>query len=256
MNPLSERARLMLERYKVIETMSVSEKTRLLENIQQANARGLLPRFEVSAAPSTASKATSFGRSWSAPAIRLIIVSALLALPAVAAVAFAVRQARRPSVENHVASTIAPATAEVVPAQEVAPAQPAQQVPAQINGMGPVDTTEHLAPLSPKRVVLRKTARGPAVESTIDEEMHLLNEAQAADDAGDWPRALKLLDEYPRRFPSSRLADARAVAHLVVLCKLGRVTAARHEAVRFLSRYPNSPFTDRVKGICVSKDSP
>jgi hypothetical protein len=255
MNPLSERARLMLERYKVLETMSGSEKTRLLESIRQANARGLLPRFEVGPAPSTASRGTSFGRRPSAPAMRLIIVSALLALPAVAAVAIAVRQARRsdgrPSVEAHVASTIAPATAKVVPAQEVVPAQPAQN-----DGMGPVDTTEHIAPTSPKRFVLRKSARGPAVESTIDEEMHLLNEAQAADDAGDWRRALKLLDEYPRRFPSSRLAEARAVEHLVVLCKLGRMTAARQEAVRFLARYPNSPFTDRVKGICVSKDGP
>jgi hypothetical protein len=52
------------------------------------------------------------------------------------------------------------------------------------------------------------------------------------------------------------LAEARAVEHLVVLCKLGRMTAARQEAVRFLARYPNSPFTDRVKGICVSKDGP
>src|SRR6266404_3433650 len=125
MNPLTERARLMLERYKVLETMSVSEKTRLLEDIQQANARGLLPRFEMSAAPSMASKPTSFGR-WSAPARRLIIVSTLLALPAMAAVAIAVRQTRiwggRPSVEAHVASThaaptIAPATAKVAPAQ-------------------------------------------------------------------------------------------------------------------------------------------
>jgi hypothetical protein len=93
MNPLSERARLMLERYKVLETMSGSEKTRLLESIRQANARGLLPRFEVGPAPSTASRGTSFGRRPSAPAMRLIIVSALLALPAVAAVAIAVRQA-------------------------------------------------------------------------------------------------------------------------------------------------------------------
>jgi hypothetical protein len=256
MNPLSERARLMLERYKGLETMSGSEKTRLLEDIQNANARGVLPRFEVSAAPSMASQGSSFGRGWSAPARRLIIVSTLLALPAVAAVTIAVRQTRsrdqhpsdqHPSVEAHVASTrvaptIAPATVEVAPSQK--------------DDRGSVETTRRVAPTSPKRVVAPKTARGPAVESTIDEEMHVLKEAQAADDAGDWRRALQLLDEYPRRFPSGRLADARAVEHLVVLCKLGRVTAARQEAVRFLSRYPNSPFTDRVKGICVSKDGP
>ena len=246
MNPLSERARLMLERYKVLETMSVSDKTRLLDNIQQANARGLLPRFELSAAPSMASKPTSLGRSWSAPARRLIIVSTLLALPAIAAVAIAVRQTRssdrRPSGEaqvapTHVRPTVAPATVEVAPIQK--------------NDVEPVETTKHVALPSPKRAVVPKAARGPAVESTIDEEMHVLNEARAADDSGDWRRALQLLDEYPRRFPSSRLADARAVEHLVVLCKLGRVTAARQEAVDFLSRYPNSPFTDRVKGVCV-----
>ena len=251
MNPLSERARLMLERYKVLETMSVSEKTRLLDSIQQANARGLLPRFEVSAAPSVASKPTSFGRSWSAPARRLIIVSTLLALPAVAAVAIAVRQTRssdrRPSVEarvvaTHAAPTVAPATVAVAPAQE--------------DEVGPIETTKRVATPSPTRVVVARAVRGPAVEPTIDEEMHVLNEARAADEAGDWRRALQLLDEYPRRFPSGRLADARAVEHLVVLCKLGRVTAARQEAVHFLSRYPNSPFTDRVRGICVSKEGP
>lgn len=250
MNPLSERARLMLERYRVLETMLRSEKARLWEHVKQANAQGLLPRFEMSAAPSPSSRGPSFGRSRSAPAIRLIVASALLTLPAVAAVSIAVRQARtragRSSVEDHVASTIAPAASKMVPAQEV--------VAAQNDGMRPVDIAENFAPMSPKRFALRKTAHGPTVESTIDEEVHLLNEAQVADDAGDWQRALKLLDEYPKRFPASHLADARAVAHLVVLCKLGRVTAARGEAVRFLSRYPNSPFTDRVQRNCNSKD--
>jgi hypothetical protein len=83
--------------------------------------------------------------------------------------------------------------------------------------------------------------------------MRLLSQAQAANQAGNSWHALNLLDEYSVRFPSGRLADVRAVARLVALCNLGQVSLARQEALRFQAKYPNSPFSDRVKGVCQPK---
>ena len=99
-------------------------------------------------------------------------------------------------------------------------------------------------------------SRAPALESTIDAEMRLLTDAQAANQAGDPRRALQLLDEFALRFPASRLTDVRTVARLVALCKVGQADLARREAARFLAKYPNSPFQDRVRGICASKVKP
>jgi outer membrane protein assembly factor BamD (BamD/ComL family) len=106
------------------------------------------------------------------------------------------------------------------------------------------------------RSALPRTAHQPATEATIDGEMRLLKEAQSAGTDGNWQRALRLLDEYAVRFPSGRLADVRAVAHMTALCQLGQINSARSEAERFLARYPNSPFTDRVKRVCAVTAQP
>jgi outer membrane protein assembly factor BamD (BamD/ComL family) len=84
----------------------------------------------------------------------------------------------------------------------------------------------------------------------IDEEMRLLNGAQAALRAGDAKHALSLLSEHAARFPNGKLSLARAVTRMLALCQAGRAEQARAEAQRFIAKYPSSPFVDRVRAIC------
>ena len=79
-----------------------------------------------------------------------------------------------------------------------------------------------------------------------------MNGAQLALRSGNPGHALQLLNEDARRFPNGKLASARAVAHMVALCRLGRADEARLEADRFLAKNPSSPFADRVKAVCSS----
>jgi outer membrane protein assembly factor BamD (BamD/ComL family) len=87
-------------------------------------------------------------------------------------------------------------------------------------------------------------------EPTIDEEVKLMTAAQAALRSGQPRRALHLLNEHARRFPNGKLASARAVAHMVALCAVGRADEARSEADRFLAKSPSSPFAERVRNVC------
>jgi hypothetical protein len=106
-----------------------------------------------------------------------------------------------------------------------------------------------------RRTGLPRTAS--ASEQTIDEEVKLVSGAQTALRAGDSRRALQLLGEHARRFPNGKLASARIVEHMIVLCSMGSVERARSEADRFLAGNPSSPFAERVKDICThSADAP
>jgi hypothetical protein len=252
---LSARGRELLLRYKTSESLTPAGKARLLSSLQQAVARGTPPRFEVSGSLPASPKGSWAQRVWSFPLTKPLVASAFLALPALAGVSLVTR--KEPVVVSSpvLAPPVAPAAKIVSEKSQLAisaermaesPSAPSAEPPATVEAAKP-------APRSP---VLAKPGLLSAREATIDGEMQLLNEAQTANQSGDSRRALTLLHEYAVRFPAGRLADVRAVARLVALCNLGQVSRARQEADRFQARYPNSPFNERVKGICATRVRP
>jgi hypothetical protein len=94
----------------------------------------------------------------------------------------------------------------------------------------------------------------PAV-TTLREETSLLHSAQAALRT-DPARALELLDEHARRFPSGVLREERSAARVLALCALGRAAEARAEAARFVATWPRSLHADRVRASCALAASP
>jgi len=85
---------------------------------------------------------------------------------------------------------------------------------------------------------------------SVTREVELLAEAQSAINAGDGARALVLLDEHARRFPSGAMSQEREAARVFALCALGRTGEARAAAERFLSAFPTSPQAARVRASC------
>ncbi|HXI54464.1 MAG TPA: hypothetical protein VNO55_00265 [Polyangia bacterium] len=252
MNEPSERARLLLERYKTVESLSSAHKERLLAKLESAVARGTAPRFDDDGAEPIAVPLSWPQRVWSAPLFRPLVLILLVALPAVAAVGIA----RRLTLDPVAPPPVAARPASVGPAASRSPVEAPASESAPLVAPTPSVAAKHAGTRPSTRSALPRSAREPAADATIDGEMRLLKEAQAAGADGNWQRALRLLDEYAVRFPSGRLADVRAVAHLTALCKLGQTTMARSEAERFLVRYPNSPFTDRVKRVCATTADP
>ncbi len=91
----------------------------------------------------------------------------------------------------------------------------------------------------------------PASVSTAAEEARLLQRAQTALRDGRVTEALAVVQEHERRFPSGKLVEARESVRAVAECE--RQPARRtHHRDAFLSQFPGSAFTSRVRTACAS----
>lgn len=249
---LSADARSLLDRYRTAETLAPAEKNRLLDAVVARGARGDLPRFDIDVPPPRAPDAASLAsRMWSAP-LGKVLLGLGLAVAGATAMYLATDRA---------AETAAPAPLPAANPEEAnTPTDPAPALSANaesIPAAGAMETTHTPgAPAAKPRAAKALDRESPATaalaESTIDEEMRLLGNAQSALRSGDARKALSLLDEHASRFPSGTMADTRDVAHMLALCDLGKRSAARAEADRFLAKKPGSPFADRVKRVCAT----
>jgi hypothetical protein len=98
-----------------------------------------------------------------------------------------------------------------------------------------------------------ETAERASPSSTLDQEMQLLKRAHQAEAAGRPSEALSILAEHAKRFPNGKLAESREVARVIALCEAGQTQASRAAGERFLAARPNSPFANRVRGVCSGK---
>jgi hypothetical protein len=243
MKDQSERARLVLERYKAATSPPAADKARLLELVQQRGIRGDLPRFHVQTPTPLVPQPSVLQQIWGSVLGKTGLAVTLTGLSALGVY------------ENHkgrAASTVhsgSPVVA-VAPHADVTalPSAATEVLPAPLEDSAP-PVASALPRARVDKVCDSAASAGPA-EPTIDEEIKLMNGAQAALHAGDPKRALELLSEHARRFPNGKLASARAVSHMIALCALGRSNDARLEAERFLARNPNSAFAERVRSVC------
>ena len=90
---------------------------------------------------------------------------------------------------------------------------------------------------------------------TLDAELALLGEVNAALQAHRAARALALIDEHDRRFASGVLAPEFAGQRAVTLAALGRHAEACAQSKKFLAKYPNSPLVPQVRSSCVDPTS-
>jgi hypothetical protein len=239
----SRRARLILERYKAATSPPAADKARLLESIQQRGLRGDLPRFHVQTAAPVAPK----------PSLPLQIWGSALGKTGLAVTALGLSTLGVYENPKGYGAPTARSSSFVISA---APQAGAIAVPA-VSAAAPPPTLEGDDPPVASALPHPKADKAPDsaanagfAQPTIDEEIKLMNAAQAALRAGDAKRALQLLSEHARRFPGGKLASARAVTHMIALCALGRSNDARLEAERFLAKTPNSPFAERVRSVC------
>jgi hypothetical protein len=246
----SERARLVLERYKAATTPPAADKARLLEVVQQRSLRGDLPRFHIQTSTPVVPQPSLLQQIWGSALGKVGLAVTLTGLSALG-----VQQ-------NHGGRAIATVHSSS-PAVTAAPHADLTAVPSAaidiattpLQGSAPPVASAMPHPKADK--ALDSAASAGSAEPTIDDEIKLMNGAQAALRSGDPKRALQLLAEHARRFPNGRLASARAVSHMIALCALGRSDDARLEAERFLAKNPNSAFAERARNVCSpARESP
>jgi len=196
-------------------------------------------------------QATLAQRLWSSTWAKVGL--GVVALGTASGVGYQLERAERPAALDAPAATVARTPPAAERAAVAEPAESPEQAAAPTDAAAP----KPAAATPPPRTKVDKATDAAAAsasvgEPTIDEEVKLVNGAQAALRAGDTKRALELLNEQAARFPSGKLATLRQVTHMMALCQSGHAQQARQEAANFLVKNPSSPFAERVTGICTA----
>jgi hypothetical protein len=131
------------------------------------------------------------------------------------------------------APVIAPVAPAIVAAPEAPPAAPVTRPTASARKARPATHVE-------------------APANRLAEETALLAAANGELRNGDARRALGLLDDYDRRYPSGVLREEVLATRVIARCQIGLApdAAARRAANTFLSRHPASPLAPRVRSSC------
>jgi hypothetical protein len=138
--------------------------------------------------------------------------------------------------------------ARTVAAVEVAPLPPpVEEAPAPAATAPAAEVAE--APLPAPAPVRVRASKGAVAHSSssLSQELFALDRAREALADGNAPRALTLLDGYGKTHPRGRLELEAEVLRIDALAQDGRDGLARHRAMAFLRRHPNSLLAPRVR---------
>jgi hypothetical protein len=133
-----------------------------------------------------------------------------------------------------------------VEAPEIAPPppSPAAVEPPPADGPPPAG-----APPARTAPGAHRSVRSPA--RRLGDETMLIKDARQALRAGDAARALRLLEESRRLFPSGVLQQERERLAIEALVKAGRAAEASARATAFLRKYPDSPHASEIRALGV-----
>jgi hypothetical protein len=150
----------------------------------------------------------------------------------------------------------APEVAERSPAAAAepftAPAEPlAEAAPEAFTATA----SRELAPAPAGRPPRRAAPRAPrAAESSLAEELAMLQRARRALGAGNGLLALGIVQELDERFPRGVLIEERVATRVFSLCALERLAEARTIGREFLARHPSSVYAERVRTSCIEAE--
>jgi hypothetical protein len=136
------------------------------------------------------------------------------------------------------------------------PPVPSTPAPSSYVSATPTPTPSAEAPLAPAPSIIAvptSEPRAPAPRSSargLAEEVTLLSRAETELHAGHFASALRLLDDYERKFPGGTLVQEDVAAKVRALCGLGRVGAAKAELKRLA---PGSPHEASARAACGAK---
>ena len=86
-------------------------------------------------------------------------------------------------------------------------------------------------------------------DTSLAAELAALEQARAAFLAHDYGQALRLLDDYGRRFPKRQLASEATVLRVESLAGRGDREGAARVGHDFLQNHPNGPYAQRVRSL-------
>lgn len=146
----------------------------------------------------------------------------------------------------------APALALAASSDEPQPSEPPAEALARDSRQLAGSALAEPSPASPGRPPKRAVRAAPrAAESSLAEELAMLQRARRALGAGNGLLALGIVSELDERFPRGVLVEERVATRVFSLCALERVAEARAVGHEFLSRHPSSVYAERVRTSCI-----
>jgi hypothetical protein len=147
----------------------------------------------------------------------------------------------------------------VTAAPSPAPGTDSQRAPDTDERGGPsTDSIPVLTMDAPAKLPSVRSAPSPVKTArragTLDAEVVLLAETNAARQSKHPSQALALIDQHARDFPRGVLGPEFEAQRALALSALGRNGEACVVASRFLSAYPNSPLAPQVRSSCNESD--
>ncbi|HYO95961.1 MAG TPA: hypothetical protein VER33_15690 [Polyangiaceae bacterium] len=149
-----------------------------------------------------------------------------------------------PPVEGGLAGSAQPSSA-----QPSSPESPASEGEA-ARSPAPSPTSAR-APRVPSR-----PGAGAASREDLRDEIRLLDRARAALESNEPRRALAELTRYRERFPGGAFQQEASVLRVEALSRSGQQARAASLAREFVSRHPDSPHVDRVRGVSSATSKP
>lgn len=161
------------------------------------------------------------------------------------------------------AELLAPEPAELLAPESAAPVEAVRltslegATPAVERNGGAPASSPSLAGLQPPRPQTMAAVEEPAANDSpaplgtdLNHQIVALRQARAAIREGDGKAALGAIDQGLPQGQSSPLEEESTYSRILALCQLGRTTEARQQAERFLTRFPQSPLSARVRNTC------
>jgi hypothetical protein len=91
-----------------------------------------------------------------------------------------------------------------------------------------------------------------AAHDVLAEQIAAMDAVRAALASGNGARALRLVDDYQRRFPRGAFGEEAEALRVDALAKSGDAAGATRAGQRFLSAHPGSPHAARVRAVVKS----
>ena len=144
------------------------------------------------------------------------------------------------------------ASRSAIPVLDLAPPPQATTVAPRLETTAPAAVEARPVSAEVASATPSRPLRRPAPSSTHDapDELGLIRAMQQALRSGDAGRALTLVGEHTRRFPSGTLAEEREGVRAVAQCQLAAPSARATILQTFARRHPSSPYAARVKAVC------
>jgi hypothetical protein len=155
-------------------------------------------------------------------------------------------------------TTVGPSTSVSDVAPKRAPEDDPRRAPEPDRGASSVPAPPIPTMDGPARLPAAPAAPAPAKSvrraGTLDAEVALLAETNAALQSKHPARALALVDRHEREFPRGVLGPEFDAQRVLALSALGRNDEACALATRFLMANPGSPLTPQVRSSCNDSD--